>query len=71
MLCLIFDISLHSFFCFVFFIKVLAYMQRHKIAKANICARRFNLKGAILLILVTEVGNKFHERMVRGTNELK
>ena len=31
----------------------------------------FNLKGAILLILATVVGNKFHERMVRGTNELK
>ena len=29
------------------------------------------LKGAVLLILVTEVGNKFHERIVRGTNELK
>ena len=29
-----------------------------------------NLKDAILLILVTEVGKKFQERMVRGTNEV-
>ena len=42
-------------------------MQRHKIAKANIYVPgEFNLKGAIQ---VTEEGNKFHERMVRGTNE--
>ena len=44
---------------------------QNSIDNIHACTRRFNLKDAILLILVTEVGKKFQEQMVGGTNELK